>query len=92
MLHSELMTISLAMNYPARYVDRIAVTAYQDENNVVAWRTIGGTFTDNKGLRWACVARACDVAASTIDATLMHMRDVLDYEFSVKRELVTIRG
>ena len=92
MNYSQLLTVSLAPNLPAQYCDRIAVTAYQDESGFVVWHDISGTYTDNKGIRWACVANNCVVHRSVINAALDQMRDELDFEFCIKSERITIRG
>ena len=80
------------MTCAPQYVDRITVSSYQDEHGVIAWVNVGGTATDSKGKRWRCTDSYPSVSRETIADVLLCMREELDFEFSVKRELITIRG
>lgn len=92
MKYDEFFTVALSTGLPAQYVDRITVAEYADESGAIAWRSVYGTYTDDKGRRWGCIARNDDASRATIEAVLKDMRDVQDFEFCVKFELITIRG
>lgn len=92
MNYNQLFTIALSTGLPVQYVDRITVAEYADESGFVVWRDIQGTYTDDKGRRFACHAHNSIAERATIEAVLKDMRNEQDFEFCVKFELITIRG